>query len=65
MPAKKKTNYDKNKEKILDLASRGSLCHHCLARTICDELCRKKGIDKGKQEAPCKEAWMVWSDLNE
>ena len=65
MPAKKKTNDDKYKDTIMELVSKGSLCHHCLAKDKCKEICKAKSIDPSKQEAPCKEAWIAWSNLTE
>ena len=65
MPAKKKTNYEIHKEEIIELAGRGSLCHHCLARKVCQDLCKEKEIDPSKSPAPCIEAWSKWSDMNE
>jgi len=60
--AVKETNYVKNKDLIIELISKSSLCHDCLARELCKHICKQEGIDPSKQNAPCKEAWKEWCD---
>lgn len=63
MPTKRKTtNYEKYQTEIIALASRGSVCFNCLARDVCDNLCKTRGLDKGKDTPPCREAWFNWSE---
>ena len=63
MSSKKKTNYEAYKGYIVMKASEGSSCFNCQARSICNSLCKKKGIDPVKQSPPCYEAWLEWVDM--
>ena len=44
-------------------ASDGSSCFDCQARSVCNSLCKEKGIDPAKQTPPCYEAWLKWADM--
>lgn len=56
MNSKKKTNYEVHKDYIVMKASEGSSCFNCQARSVCNSLCKEKGIDPAKQTPPCYEA---------
>lgn len=58
---KKVTNYEKYKDKILECCNCVP-CNRCLAREVCTELCKEKGIDPSKSVPPCKDAWLKWAD---
>lgn len=62
MAESKIKNYERCREEILRLASRGAVCFSCPANTVCDALCSERGIDKSKQEAPCFDAMKKWAD---
>lgn len=63
MKSKKKTNYEVYKDDIIMKASEGAHCYNCQARSVCDSLCKKRGIDPAKQTPPCYEAWVLWVDM--
>ena len=44
-------------------ASDGSPCFNCQARSVCDSLCKERGIDTETQTPPCYEAWIEWANM--
>ena len=63
MNSRKKTNYEAHKDYILMRASDGSSCFDCQARSVCNCLCKERGIDPAKHTPPCREVWFKWADM--
>jgi len=63
MNSRKKTNYEVHKDTILRRVSDGSPCFNCQARSVCNCLCKERGIDTETQTPPCYEAWLKWADM--
>lgn len=63
MNSRKKTNYEVHKDTVLRIASDGSPCFNCKARSVCNSLCKERGIDTEPQTPPCYEAWLKWADM--
>ena len=58
--AVERTNWDINREKILERCAQG-MCFDCLARRTCERLCRERSIDVTLTKPPCAEAWRAWA----
>lgn len=63
MNSRKKTNYEIHKDDILRRVCDSSPCFNCQARSVCDSLCKERGIDTETQTPPCYEAWIEWADM--
>lgn len=58
MSKKKETNWEKQKDVIINYLATNSLCFNCLARATCQ-------VSKGESNNNCVEAWKTWVNETE